>query len=334
MNILLFSQSFAPHIGGVENHLNGIIKEFQKNGDRVSVITINSENLKNFEIINNVRVYRINYPKIKILGLIKIWLEIFKKRNLIKKADVIHIHDVFIYYLPFKLLFPKKKIITIFHGWENLFPIPKKNILYKKIAQKLSDRTISIGQYINRHYQLSNKNNQISYGAVKIPRNTKKIIKKEKKLFLFLGRLEKDTGLETFLKTIDLIKKTEKIKVVFCGDGPLKQKCQKYGEVKGFISPEKELAKADFCFVGGYLSMLEAFSYQCQVICSYENQLKKDYWLETPFSELLIIDKNPKTLSDKILDRIKNAKTAKENTEKALALCKEFTFKKLANLYS
>jgi glycosyltransferase involved in cell wall biosynthesis len=333
MNILLFSQSFTPQIGGVENHLNGVIKEFQKNGDQVSVITINNKNLKSFEIIDAVKIYRINHPKIKTLGLLKIWFEIFKKRNLIKKADVIHIHDVFIYYLPFRFLFPKKKIITVFHGWENLFPIPKKNILYKKIAQKLSDKTISIGRYINKHYQLSNKNNQISYGAVKIPRNAKKIIKKEKKLFLFLGRLEKDTGIETFLETIKLVKKTENIRVVFCGDGPLKQKCQKYGEVKGFINPEKELAKADFCFVGGYLSMLEAFNYQCQVICSYENQLKKDYWLKTPFSEFLIIAKDSKTLSKKIIDRINNKKIDKENTEKALALCKKFTFKKLAQLY-
>ena len=333
MNILLFSQSFSPNIGGVENHLNGLIPELQKAGHRISVITINNKNYKNFEIINEVRVYRINYPSIKFWGLLKIWQEIFKKINLIKKADIIHIHDVFIYFLPFRFLFPNKKVITIFHGWENKFPVPKKNILYKQIAQKLSNKTISIGDYVNQHHQLKSKNNYISYGAVKTPTKEISLNSKDKNSFLFLGRLEKDTGLETFLKTLALIKDKYEINVTFCGDGPLKKECQKYGQVKGFINPRKELIKAEFCFVGGYLSMLESFSYKCRVLTSYENQLKKDYWSKNPFSEYLVVGKDSQELSEKIISILKNKKENTKKINNAYELTKKYNFEKLAKLY-
>lgn len=333
MNILLFSQSFSPNIGGVENHLNGLIPELQKAGQQINVITINNKNYKSFEIINGVKVYRINYPSVKFFGLLKIWQEIFKKIKLIKEADIIHIHDVFIYFLPFKFLFPNKKVITIFHGWENKFPVPIKNILYKKLAQKLSTKTISIGAYVNKYYQLKNKNNYVSYGAVKTPTKEITLKTKEKNSFLFLGRLEKDTGLETFLKTLDLIQEKHKINVVFCGDGPLKNECKKYGKVKGFIDPKKELENAEFCFVGGYLSMLEAFSYKCKVIASYENQLKKDYWLDSPFAENLIIDKNPQELSEKIISILKNKKENAKKINNTYELIKSYSFEKLAKLY-
>jgi glycosyltransferase involved in cell wall biosynthesis len=332
MNILLFSQSFSPNIGGVENHLNGLIPELQKAGHKITVITNNNKGYKNFETIDGIKIHRINYPEIKFLGLLKIWFEIFKKINLIKKADVIQIHDVFIYFLPFKLLFPQKKIITIFHGWETQFPIPRKNILYKQLAQKLSTDTISIGEYINKHYQLDPYKNQLNYGAVNFPKKLD-LKKKEKNSFLFLGRLEEDTGLKTFLKTLDLIKKDKEIKITFCGDGSLRRECEKYGTVKGFINPQKELEKAEFCFVGGYLSMLEAFAYNCHVITSYQNQLKKDYWMDSIFSEYLIIDKNPKKLSEKIIETSKNKKENQKKINEARDLAKEHNFEKLAKLY-
>ena len=333
MNILLFSQSFSPNIGGVENHLNGLIPELQKAGHQISVITINNKNYKNFEIINEVKVYRINYPSVKFFGLLKIWQEIFKKIKLIKEADVIHIHDVFIYFLPFKILFPHKKIITVFHGWENKFPIPIKNILYKKLAQKLSANTISIGDYVNKHYQLKKENNYVSYGAVKTPIEEISLNSKDKNSFLFLGRLERDTGLETFLKTLSIIKDKYEINVTFCGDGPLKDECKKYGKVKGFIDPKKDLSKAEFCFVGGYLSMLEAFSYKCNVIASYENQLKKDYWLYCPFAEYLFVSESSKELSKKIISILKNKKENIKKINNAYKLTKKYNFEKLAKLY-
>ena len=333
MNILLFSQSFSPNIGGVENHLNGLIPELQKVDHQISLITVNNKNYKNFEIINKVKVYRINYPSIKFFGLLKIWQEISKKINLIKEADVIHVHDVFIYFLPFRFLFPNKKVITIFHGWENKFPIPIKNILYKKLAQKLSNKTISIGDYVNKHYQLKNKNNYVSYGAVEIPKKEISLKSKVRRSFLFLGRLEKDTGLETFLKTLDIIKDKYEIKVTFCGDGPLKKECQQYGQVKGFIDPKKELIKAEFCFVGGYLSMLEAFAHKCNVITSYENQLKKDYWLRNPFAKYLVVGKNSQELSKKIISILKNKKENTKKIKSAYELTKKYSFEKLAKLY-
>ncbi len=52
---------------------------------------------------------------------------------------------------------------------------------------------------------------------------------------LFIGRLEKDLGLETYFKAIDLLK----IKIDFAGTGSQKKECQKHGKVLGFIDINK-----------------------------------------------------------------------------------------------
>lgn len=94
---------------------------------------------------------------------------------------------------------------------------------------------------------------------------------------VFVGRLEKDTGLSEFLKWLG---KHKDYKVDFCGDGTLRKECKKYGEVHGFTDPKLFLKKAKICVPGGYLSYIEAKSYGCKIIVFPNNPLKKDYWNE------------------------------------------------------
>jgi glycosyltransferase involved in cell wall biosynthesis len=145
--VLFLSHYRYPHVGGVEKHIEEIRRILTKKGIDVKVIS---------EV-------DIKYPHIKFLGLFFIWIWLFKNRRLIEDAHIIHIHDVFIWYLPFRFLYPHKRVFTTFHGWEGIWPIPWKNIYLKRLAARLSTGTIVVGKYIEKYYGI--QANKITYGG-------------------------------------------------------------------------------------------------------------------------------------------------------------------------
>ena len=316
MKALIITESYLPRIGGVEKHIAGIKPYLEQAGFEL-------------KIFDKAAIFQ-DRPLKKIFGLLEIWWALFKKIKWIKEADIIFIHDVFIYYLPFKFLFPSKKIISTFHGWEKIYPIPLKNICYKQIAQKLSHRSISIGSYINKYYHLQSKNNDLSYGAVDLPPVKIDSKAKEKNSFLFVGRLEKDTGLAIFLEFLDiLIEKKIIFSVKFCGDGEMKKNCLRYGQVLGFVDPSKFLAKSEFCFAGGYLSILEAMAYSNIVLSGFDHDLKKDYLLDSPFAQNIICADQAQLLFEKYHYLQNKDQIIQANYN----LARQYSFAKLAKLY-
>jgi glycosyltransferase involved in cell wall biosynthesis len=276
-NIVFLSRFYKPHIGGVEKHARELAKRLVKKGHKVTVVTTLYDNkLSRKEIVDGVQVIRFKQPNIRFIGLLKTWVWMFNNRKILLNSDILHIHDVFIWYLPLKLLFPSKKIFITFHGWEGVFPIPLINKLQKKLAYRLTEKNICIGRYVETHYGI--KADVISYGATVTPKSEKK---KDGNKITYIGRLAQDTGLPVFLEALEGI---TGLTVEFCGDGPLADKCKKYGTVHGFVDPEPYLEKSKYVFAGGYLSILESFANKCIVFCAYDNELKKDYYLDTPFS--------------------------------------------------
>ena len=286
MNILFLAQHKWPHAGGVERHVQEISLSLRKKGHKVAIIS--SEDIK--------------YPHIKFLGLFYIWFWLFKNRKLIDTNELIHCHDVFIWYLPFRFLYPNKPVFTTFHGWEGVYPIPFKNILFKRLADKLSRGSIAVGKYIEKYYGI--KVDKVIYGSVPLLRYNGT---KEKGGIVFVGRLEKDTGVLDFIKWLKgkgkrrLVNQDfgKRSKVDFVGDGTLRKKCEKYGTVHGFTDPKPFYQKAEICIPGGYLSYIEAKAYGCKIKVFPNNPLKKDYW-----NEIMQVKKFPNW--DKIADEYIN----------------------------
>lgn len=95
---------------------------------------------------------------------------------------------------------------------------------------------------------------------------------------VFVGRLEKDTGLLQFLRW--LMANRYSLITDFVGDGNLRKECEKYGKVHGFTDPKPFLKKAEICVPGGYLSYIETKQMGCKIMTFADNPLKKDYWKE------------------------------------------------------
>ncbi len=240
--ILFLSHHNMPHVGGVERHIEGITESLVKKGYVIK--TVSSEDIK--------------YPKIKVLGLLYIWYWLFKNRKLITSSDTVHIHDVFIWYLPFKFIFPNKKVFITLHGWEGKYPPTIWSILNKKVANYLCNGSIAVGKYIEKYYRI--KADYIIHGAV-----TKSLQTTNNKLpntVVYLGRKDKDTGYLEFKKWLE---KHPELKVKYLTNEP---------------NPQKYLRTSEYCVPTGYLSYLEAKNYGCKIITFVNNPLKKDYWQE------------------------------------------------------
>lgn len=152
---------------------------------------------------------------------------------------------------------------------------------------------------------------------------------------LYIGRLEEDTGLPVYLKALHLIKEAfPNARVEFLGDGELRNECEKYGTVKGFVkNPEKYMIEANFIFTSGYLSMLEALSLKKLVFATYDNPVKRSYLKDSPFSKYVITEKDPAVLAKKLLQLIKNSEKEKALILAGHAWAKKQTWKQVADLY-
>jgi glycosyltransferase involved in cell wall biosynthesis len=262
MKLLILTRSFYPHVGGVEKHVYEVSKALSAKGHKVKVVSEAD----------------IKYRHIKFIGLFSIWVWIFKNRKLIETADVVHCHDVFIWYLPFRFIYPKKKIITTIHGFEWDNPLSKISLWQKRLAINLSNKSIGVGDFLEKY--LGKKFSLIIYGASDINDNR---TFSDKKRIIYVGRLEENTGLFKYLKWLD---NNSRYKVDFCGNGTLRRECEKYGTVHGFCDPIPFYKKAQIVVPGGYLAALEALNYGCEIKLFWNNKLKEDYWKMSPFWKL------------------------------------------------
>lgn len=320
MKIVFLSHYYAPHIGGVEKHVSRLSSELVSLGNEVAVVTAkHNHNLENYEELRNIDVYRVFESKTKYIGLLLIWFQLLGKIRLFYQADIVHVHDVFIWYLPIKIVLFWKPIYATFHGWEGVYPIPIKNILIRKISVYLCTKSIDVGVYLQKYYET--KPDKVVYGAT-----DKAVPSKKHKNIIYVGRLEPDTGLEVLLEALSSV---GKVNIEFYGDGSMRKKCGKYGRVHGFIDIKNAMASASLCVCGGYLSIIEALASGCRVVSIYNNDIRKDILCKAPFKKYIHIVSAPKG----IVDVLSGFEKSNNNMDEARKWANDQTWEKMAQEY-
>ncbi len=319
MKIFFLTRLFFPSIGGVQKHVLKISEIATKNGHNVSIITEkHSGSLEDFDFFKKIKIYRIPLKNSgERLKKIIIWGWLIKNKKLIKKADIIHAHDVGFWFLPLKIIFPKKKFYLTFHGYEPYSYKKIKNKIEKKFTERISQGSIAIGSYLKKWYGISPT--KIIYGASS-PSSLPKKNKKAPTFSIntinacFVGRLEKDTGIEEYIKTVIVLQEKYKIKVslTICGNGSLFEKIQKSVKknnlpikLKGWVeNPSEYILKSDIFFASQYLSIIEAAQLKKKIFSIYKDEIKKDYLLSLPIADSLSISNNFIQLAENIKDFI------------------------------
>ena len=332
MNILFFSRLFYPHIGGVEKHVLEVSRILIKRGHRVIIVTEQSSPKSRLnEVIDEIEIFRI--PKLKDgkLKKFKIWKWLWNNYSVIKNADIVHCHDVFFWYLPFKFLCLTKKVCTTFHGYKN-YPLKSKDILMHKIAEKLSAGNICIGHFMKKWY--SAKPTYISYGGVELIKNDELRINNDKSA-VFIGRLDEQTGILTYTKAVEIMrKKIPSFEFLAIGDGKLKDQISSDIKVlKAQNNASRHFQNYNFAFVSRYLSILEALAVKRLVFAVYDNPLKEDYLRMTPFSKYIVICNSSSDLVSKISFYLENMKQKEKMVNDAYNWVENQTWEEMANTY-
>lgn len=303
-----------------------------KDGHKVIVVTENHD-WKDTEEKDGIKIYRIPVGKSVWFKKFRIWWWLWNHQDLIKKADIVHCHDVFFWYLPFRFLYPRKKIFTTFHGYETQEKVSTRAEIMRKISEILSNGNICVGDFIAKWY--GTKPDFVIFGGV----NTKNYVEykppKEPIKIAFAGRLEKDTGVHVYLKALDQLDE-KKIKYQFFayGDGSMKKYIEPYGETFGFVENVSDKIKyVDLVFASSYLTILEAMSLKKPVFAVDQNVLKRDYLEMTPFKDWIVIEDRPSKLAEYIVDYIQKPKDFMNAIEEAYDWTRTQSWDKIKNIY-
>src|SRR3990167_9137146 len=178
MNILFLTpRESGTNLGGVERHVKLLTEELVRRGHEVRELALD-EFIK--ETPCSAR---------SLLFKLQAWQYLRKKRELFRWADIVHVHDVFWWVMPFlplikwnkgyksyknykidchgppkaALAMTKSKVFVTFHGWEGRCPPTKSAIWQKRLAAWLSDGTIGVGDFFEKWYGV--KPDRIVWGA-------------------------------------------------------------------------------------------------------------------------------------------------------------------------
>lgn len=335
MNIVFLSRRFYPDIGGVEKHTFEVGKRLLKKGHVVTVITEKTEKAQgNFEKKSRIKIFRIAVGKDEPGKKFEIWKRLWKLKDIFIQADIVHAHDVFFWYLPFRFLFPQKKVFITFHGFEGTFPVSKKAIVVRKVSEWLSFGNICIGDYIKKWYYT--KPDYVTYGGVETHNKNRDSEKKFKKIKIALiGRLDDDMGISYYINAIKLLKK-QKIHFSFdiYGEGRYAKTIKKYGSYHGTVKNMKSIVeKYDIFFSCSYLTMLELLAHKKTVIAVYQNPLKKDYLKNSPFERFIFICKNESEITQAMLSIYQNPWKSETMTRNGQKWANTQTWDKVTRMY-
>lgn len=353
MRIVFICAAFYPSIGGVETHVLALSRELIKRGHSVTVLTESkpeywqsngkSDNEANklkstvesrhftHSKLDQIDIYYFKFGQPSFFKKFRIWYTLLLNYKLILSTDVIHCHDVFIWYLPFRFLLFQKKVFTTFHGYEGRFPPVEKSVQIRKMSEKLSYGNICVGDFIKRWY--GTKPDYVVYGGTYPIQNSELVNKSEKSKLkiLLIGRLAKDIGVQIYADSLKRLKHDSfKFDFKACGEGELRYELEKYGDVLGFVKNTKEyIKKADIVMASSYLTMLSIMQLGKPIFAVYTNPLKHDYLFSSPFAKYIYIYSSGKELAR----GIKSYKPNLRRLKSAQNFANSQTWGKVADIY-
>ncbi len=278
----MVSPSYSPHIGGVEKHVQAIAACAVADGHRVTIYTKSQDtHLKKTDHIDGVIVHRILFDTTnKYLERIFLWTWMLRHIPTFITADIIHVHDVFFWIWPIRLLLFWKKICITFHGFEAGSLPTKKAIAARKRALRWCTGSMGVGRWIKKWYDTPC--DVYTYGGAScVP--TQSTTQPKKPRAIFVGRREKDTGI--FAYETACAKVGMPLDAYGAGqkDGLAKNTCALYGSYS-------------YACVSSYLAIVEAMQVGVLVVAYASDALKYDYLQSHPRASSMVILKSPKEL--------------------------------------
>lgn len=318
-SILFLTRLYHPHIGGVEKHVEEISTLLKARGFFVTIVTEQFDiKLPLYEELRGLRIFRIPIGRNRFFKKFLIWKWILSHINLFVRADIIHVHDVFFWMLPIRILIPLKKVYITFHGYEG-YPIKAGWKVQRKIAELLTNGNICVGIFMKKWYKT--RPTLVIYGGVRVEGKKRA---PDPQTAVFFGRLDNQTGILEYINAYqDIKKKFPKFRLTVVGQGELRSQIPPEVKVLGFKKKvEPYILENRFIFVSRYLSMLEALASNREIIATFDNPIKKDYLLMSPFKKYIFVGSNGHDIAKYVIKNLSKkgaSNQTQEGTDWALA---------------
>jgi glycosyltransferase involved in cell wall biosynthesis len=235
--LFLTPRDSGKNFGGVERHVRILRKELEKRGYKVKELSLDE-----IDEFNKGLALRTQGQALGALGYkFQAWRWLWRNRSLFKWANVIHVHDVFWWIMPFAIINKglallrhqgqaletnQGRLFVTFHGWEGVCPPSRSAVWQKRLAAFLSDGTIGVGNFFKKWYGIAPS--RVVYGvldpnisiasldsstALGMTKNSpdchvrQSRTRNDRLSVVFLGRLEKVNGIEVVIEVIKRINK-------------------------------------------------------------------------------------------------------------------------------
>lgn len=305
----------APHVGGVETHLARVNQVLVKRGFEVTVITQQherslplQENRDGMQIIRLPMLPAGESLVAKTRYKLHLWRQLAQHLKVVQQADVIQIHDVFFWLLPFLPALDRSKLFMTFHGYEGTALPNSRQMFWHRQATRFTTANLCIGGFHEKWYQV--RPTEVAFGGVnsKLLQTAKKNPKKSKKNLIYVGRLAEDNGILKYLEALRLVGKGYTLDVF--GDGELLLTAETFAKnhrlpvtFHGAVSNAAErLPQYSLACVTRYLSILEALAAGVPVVAQSNNELQYDYLTQTPFIDSIKVCQTAEEIVNALAD--------------------------------
>jgi glycosyltransferase involved in cell wall biosynthesis len=275
MKVVQVTPYFMPHIGGVESHVLELSKMLKKRGHEVTVLTALLKGTKPEEEVEGINVLR---EKPMLTAYTTPVTSSFKRTVARLDADVVHAHTpppVSAYYaskgcgragIPFVLTYHCDPILSGVVG-RMLLALYKRTI-GPSTLKRTDELILTTESYDATSRVTWNYESKIIPNAVDIDTYNPKVsgadVRKRmgmldgQSLVLFVGRLVPHKGVQYLVRAAGLIK-TDEIRVVVCGDGPLLGGLKDEVKRLGLEKKVTFVGKVPYKELPGYFSACDIF---------------------------------------------------------------------------
>jgi len=344
MHIVMLSESFLPHVGGVEKHLLHLCREMGTRGHAVTLLApLDPPTLPRQERRGALRVLRFPRGHGPHGRDRTFWRWMLGRLPLLAGCDAVHVHGqraLLRWYLPFRFLLPWKPVFITFHGHPGSFPPGRRHRWERSLAERLVRDNLCVGHYLEKWY--GTRAGAVTYGAAEPPGGPAPPV--EDRAIAFVGRLEPDTGVLAYVEALRIVRETtgESWRLTLCGAGALRERIERLGREQALDlqclgavpDPLPWVRKSRFVFASGYLALLEAMACRRPALALYENPLKRDYLEMMPGArEMMVLAGSARELAASFVRLLDDPAREAALTERAARFAAQQTWERLARTY-
>ncbi len=365
MKIAIITPMFPPKwIGGTEIATQAIARYLARNGNEVHVITSLDKGLMKESREDNFFAHRIDWPRIKFLGLVSFWI---KCLFLLKKIRPDIAHSQSIQMGPpcfFAKLFWGIPYVVYGRGFDIYFPWKFKKTV-SAIVLNNADAVIALSEDMKKRIQENYRKvkvfvvpNAINLEEFNIfsQRATRREIKIDEAddIVLFVGSLKVVKGIEYLIEAFKIIsREIPAVSVLLVGNGSERQKLEYIVKKAGLGHKVNFIGQVDNNKIPGYMAisdifvlpslsegfsvaLLEAMASGLPIVATKVGGIPEV--VEDTVNGFLVDPKNPEQIAEKVLLLLKNEKLRQNISENNKRKAQKYSLKnkasKLLKIYS